>query len=205
MAFYRCVGGGASGTAITPDNSASPPTLTQGETYTITGNNGLAIESASSLTPANTSPPSITSGNYYRASGGGYAISSYVSSGKTPTASGTSFDAGWNRMTSGGYAYSEKPSTISPSILTAGNTSGNTSTTLFSFNSSKSYVICISVNYSGTRNPNSQVIYTLVKGALSLRQRADGLSGISCTKGTSSITLNNSQNAQVSATVVQLD
>ena len=108
MALYRCVGGGASGTAITPDNTASPPALTQGETYTITGNNGVAIESFSSLSPANISPKTITSGNFYRASSSGYAISSYASTSKTPSDSGVQFSSGWNRMTAGGYAYTSK-------------------------------------------------------------------------------------------------
>lgn len=203
MALYRCVGGGASGTAITPDNTASPPTLTQGETYTINGNNGVAIQSFSSVSPSNSSPKTLSSGSFYRASSSGYAISSYASTSVTPSSTGAQFSAGWNRMTVGGYAYTANP--ISPIIVTAGNTSGNTSTTLFSFNSSKSYIICISVNYAGTRTPNSQVIYTLVKGTLALKQRADTLSGITCTKGTTSVTLSNSTNSQVSATVIQLD
>lgn len=105
MALYRCVGGGASGTAITPDNTASPPALTQGETYTITGNNGVAIESYSSVSPSNTSPKTLSSGNYYRASSSGYAISSYASTSVTPSSAGVQFSSGWNRMTAGGYAY----------------------------------------------------------------------------------------------------
>lgn len=62
------------------------------------------------LTPNNTSPPAITSGNVYLANGSGYAIQSYSSTSLSPSSSGRSFSSGWNRMTSSGIAYSSSPS-----------------------------------------------------------------------------------------------
>lgn len=150
MALYRCVGGGASGTAITPDNTASPPTLTQGETYTITGNNGVAIESFSSLSPANISPKTITSGNFYRASSSGYAISSYASTSVTPSSTGVQFSAGWNRMTVGGYAYNAKPSGGTPDLLVLENGTTAISASLTGNNSSTLYAI----TYTQSSNSN---------------------------------------------------
>lgn len=61
------------------------------------------------ITPSNSSPVSMASGSAYKPSANGYAISSYSSSSKSPSSSGTYFSSGWNYMNSSGYAYSPNP------------------------------------------------------------------------------------------------
>lgn len=63
-----------------------------------------------SITPSDSAPASMSSGTAYEPTAAGYAIQSYASASKTPSSSGTSFSAGWNRMTAAGYAYSSRPS-----------------------------------------------------------------------------------------------
>lgn len=63
-----------------------------------------------SITPSDSAPASMSSGAAYEPTAAGYAIQSYSSASKTPSSSGASFSAGWNRMTAAGYAYSSRPS-----------------------------------------------------------------------------------------------
>ena len=63
-----------------------------------------------SIIPSDSAPASMSSGTAYEPTTAGYAIQSYSSTSKTPSSSGTSFSAGWNRMTAAGYAYSSRPS-----------------------------------------------------------------------------------------------
>lgn len=64
-----------------------------------------------SITPSNTTPVALVKGNDYHIEGhGGYAITSYSS--VTPTASGVQFSAGFYKMSTGGYAYAQRPGLI---------------------------------------------------------------------------------------------
>lgn len=61
-----------------------------------------------SITPSNSSPAAMSSGNNYSPTAAGYAISSYSS--VTPSSSGASFSSGMVKMDGNGYAYSSRPS-----------------------------------------------------------------------------------------------
>lgn len=63
-----------------------------------------------SITPSNSSPAAMSSGNNYSPTAAGYAISSYSS--VTPSSSGTYFSSGMVKMGGGGYAYSYRPPSI---------------------------------------------------------------------------------------------
>lgn len=60
-----------------------------------------------SITPSNSSPAAMSSGNNYSPTAAGYAISSYSS--VTPSSSGASFSSGMVKMNGNGYAYSSRP------------------------------------------------------------------------------------------------
>lgn len=75
MAFYRCIGGNGGG-GVTPTD----------------------------ITPSDSSPVALSANGVYRALAAGYAIESEPES-VTPSAEGTAFSAGINKMTSAGYAY----------------------------------------------------------------------------------------------------
>ena len=108
------------------------------------------------ITPSNSSPVSLTSGNLYKPSAAGKAVASVtditpsnsspasMSTGniykpstggyaitsypsKTPASSGTQFDAGMVKMSSGGYAYNSQPATP-PNSITLGLESTSQST-----------------------------------------------------------------------------
>lgn len=115
------------------------------------------------ITPSNSSPVALTSGETYTTNGNGYAIQSYtsktpssspssVSSGDivkmggsgylinsyssvTPSSSGTYFSAGMKNMASSGYAYSSKPESATTGTFTT--TSANETV---SFNTQKSSI-----------------------------------------------------------------
>lgn len=70
---------------------------------------------STAITPSNSSPASMTSGQRYTPSSNGYAIQSY--SNVTPTSSGTYFSSGMKKMSSSGYAYSSQPSGLSLTLL----------------------------------------------------------------------------------------
>lgn len=80
MAFYRCIGGNGGG-GVTPTD----------------------------ITPSDSSPVTLSANGVYKALANGYAIESNPAS-VTPSADGAEFSAGINKMTSAGYAYSERPS-----------------------------------------------------------------------------------------------
>ena len=121
-AYRSVLAGGGAGTPITPSNS-SPASMTQGETYTSTAN-GKAVESVTDITPSNTSPPALSAGNIYKPGSSGYAISSY--SNVSPSSSGTYFSSGMKKMSSSGYAYSSKPTSLSNYTITVRTTVSST-------------------------------------------------------------------------------
>ena len=94
----------ASYSSVTPSD-ASPVTLTSGDIVKL-GGNGKAVANVNSITPSS-SAPSMSSGSIYKAGGSGYAIDTYSSI--TPSTSGTYFASGFRKMSSSGYAYSQKP------------------------------------------------------------------------------------------------
>lgn len=59
------------------------------------------------ITPSDVTPVALVNGETYEMGGNGYAIESYDD--VTPTALGAAFLAGMNKMSAGGFAYSEKP------------------------------------------------------------------------------------------------
>ena len=109
-------------TSITPSNS-SPVALTADTPVNPTVN-GYAIESYSIIIPSY-AVSAISAGSIYKANGYGYAIGSYQS--KTPSTSGVSFDSGFVKMSSSGYAYSDKPTLKATTLYT--NSSPSTSVT----------------------------------------------------------------------------
>lgn len=77
-----------------------------------------------SITPSNSSPAAMSSGNNYSPTAAGYAISSYSS--VTPSSSGASFSSGMVKMDGNGYAYSSRP-TVKKSTTTLWTNSAPTS------------------------------------------------------------------------------
>lgn len=77
------------------------------------------------LTPSSDGQ-NITANTVYRASASGYAINNYENI--IPSASGTEFSSGFNKMSSSGYAYSEKPS--GGNIIKVSRSGTNTVTTV---------------------------------------------------------------------------
>lgn len=93
--------------------------------------------------------------------------------------------------------------TINPTIKTA--TTFQRTTVTSTISRSKSYLIVVSVNYTGTYSPNSQVIYSLINGTLTLKQRASNLTSISCSLSGTTLSAQSTANAQLSLTIIQLD
>ncbi len=79
--MYKIIGNGGTiidGPVDELRSSNSSPFRIPGENYYFLSKNaGYAIESYNSVTPSNSSPVALTSGNIYKASGAGYAIQSY--------------------------------------------------------------------------------------------------------------------------------
>ena len=107
--------------SVTPSNS-SPVSLSSGSIYKM-GGAGKAVASVTTLTPSDSSPATITSGTVYKASANGKAVASVTD--VTPSALGTSFSAGINKMSSAGYAYTEKPSVSITTLWTNASPTGN--------------------------------------------------------------------------------
>ena len=103
-------------TDITPSDS-SPVALEANKRYKALAA-GYAIESnPSTVTPSDSSPASLTSGSIVKIGSGGYAIESNPVS-VTPTAAGEAFNAGINNMSTGGYAYSQRPAETETDLWT---------------------------------------------------------------------------------------
>lgn len=100
--------GGGGGTQITPSD-ATPVALVNGETYEV-GGNGYAIESYTDVQPLYNSDYNFAIGEIVK-NAGSYPGTIVRSRGSiTPSADGAAFsNSGWYKMTSGGYAYSQKP------------------------------------------------------------------------------------------------
>ncbi|MBQ0142168.1 MAG: hypothetical protein KBT06_05125 [Prevotellaceae bacterium] len=104
--------------------------LNHGVTEGYSRGSKTAITSLTELTPSNTSPASITSGGRYYAKSSGYAISSYSSTNKVPSESGTLFTKGWNYMTLDGYCYNRKPNSGKQCIFGEVTVSNSTTVTI---------------------------------------------------------------------------
>lgn len=89
--------------------------------------------SGTPITPSDSSPVSMTSGETYEPTTNGYAIASYTS--VTPTTSGAYFSSGMKKMSSSGYAYSSKPSTLAISPGNYVSIGGQTGTMPYSISS----------------------------------------------------------------------
>ena len=110
----------------TPSNS-SPAQLTSGGIYKM-ASAGMAIQSMDSVTPSDASPYPVSSEDICKMTGNGYAIQSYTDI--TPSADGAEFSAGINKMSGGGYAYSQRPSGGSTKYGTIGSYSINSEFTV---------------------------------------------------------------------------
>lgn len=103
---------------VMPSN-ASPDALTDDEVVQIRGN-GYAIKSYSDITPSDSSPVPIYDRlddikRIYRCTSSGYAVRSYTD---IEVEDGVQFDAGINKMSAGGYAYtSPRPWVIKSGTL----------------------------------------------------------------------------------------
>ena len=97
-------GGGVTPTPITPSNT-TPASMTSGTAYEPTAN-GYAISSYSSITPSGT-PEYLYSSDIYKLTVAGWIIDGWGN--VTPTAEGTYFASGMRKMSTSGYAYSQKP------------------------------------------------------------------------------------------------
>lgn len=91
---------------ITPTESGM--TIEKGSAYKAS-DDGLAITTPTVLTPT-ASGELFIANKIYKTGAIGYAISSY--SNIVPSEDGARFESGFNRMSSGGYAYSEKPAGV---------------------------------------------------------------------------------------------
>ena len=164
MAWIRASqgGGGPTPTRITPGNS-NPPYLVEDEVYEMNGNgraigsltsltpsndspvflnpndiykpdvSGYAVGSVTPITPSNSTPAPLSTSYVYKPSESGYAIKSYQSI--TPSSSGAAFNAGFVKMSAGGYACTSKPSGMTH-LTCLGVNLGNSSSknrTLFSY------------------------------------------------------------------------
>ena len=138
MAWIRASqgGGGPTPTRITPGNS-NPPYLVEDEVYEMNGNgraigsltsitpsndspvflnpidiykpdvSGYAVGSVTPITPSNSTPAPLSTSYVYKPSESGHAIKSYQSI--TPSSSGAAFNAGFVKMSAGGYACTSQP------------------------------------------------------------------------------------------------
>lgn len=134
-------GGGVTPTPITPSNT-TPASMTSGTAYEPTAN-GYAISSYASKTPSST-PEYLYSGHIYKLTAAGWIIDGWGD--VTPTPEGTYFASGMRKMSSSGYAYSQKPSvTDFPEALW-----DTTSTTSHSFAASLTgtYILLLVFQYS---------------------------------------------------------
>ena len=93
---------------------------------------------------------------------------------------------------------------ISPTIQWAGRLTRNTSHTE-TISTSKSYILVMSINYNTTYNPNSQKIYKLVNGTLTLMQSDSGLTGFSASLSGTTLTVSSTAGAGISCTLIKLD
>lgn len=124
-------------TSIAPSDS-SPVALSTDYSYRM-NSAGYAIENQpETLTPNNTSPPSIASGTIYRGGGTGKAIASIATNGNgvTPSSSGQYFYSGWNRMTASGYACTSQP----PKVAVGSATLSTSSTTTINLGFAPKYI-----------------------------------------------------------------
>ena len=89
--------------SITP--SSTQVTVSNGDVVKF-GGNGVVVDAPlfDIITPSNSTPPQLTANGAYSVTSAGYAIESNPAS-VTPSAEGTAFSAGINKMTSAGYAY----------------------------------------------------------------------------------------------------
>ena len=87
--------------------SMLPMQLTYHEAYFIYGRVYAVASLPTDITPSNSSPVALTANTPVNPTASGYAIESYQS--KTPSSSGVSFNSGIVKMSSSGYAYSERP------------------------------------------------------------------------------------------------
>lgn len=167
-AYRSVLAGGGAGTPITPSN-ISPANMEQGETYTPTAN-GKAVESVTDIMPSNSNPPALSAGNIYMPGSSGYAIGSY--SNISPSSSGTYFSSGMKKMSSSGYAYSSRPSSLNNYTITLRTLVGNASVTHNAFitlpNSDGSIQ---SIKYNSRSNSN--VIVTINGASHSLGDVVD--------------------------------
>lgn len=95
----------ASITSITP--SSSPNLIGLGGIYAPT-REGYVVQNIRNISPSDSSPANLNSGDICKMNNAGVAIYSYQSYG-APSASGTPFNAGFTKWTSGGYAYPSRP------------------------------------------------------------------------------------------------
>ena len=186
---------------LTPSGTAQG--VTAGVTYKM-GGSGKVVDSISDVTPSSSSPASLQSGHFYKPTAAGFAISNYYS--KTPDDSAPpSLSPGNMYAVSGtGYLYAtQQAGGVNPTIKYAGNIT-KTSSATETISLTSSYLVVFSVNYSGAYTPNSQVIYSLINGSLSVMQRASNLTAITASLSGTTLTMSTTGNSAVSATLIQL-
>lgn len=100
------------------------------------------------ITPSDATPVALVNGETYEMGGNGYAIESYDD--VTPTAAGAAFLAGMNKMSAGGFAFSQMPS-VSGYSLAAKDTAAAAATKTLSNLSGKTLLLFV-FQYSAQSN-----------------------------------------------------
>lgn len=106
----------ASYDSVTP--SSTPESVSSGDIVKIGGNGVIvdAVPTPTSITPSNSSPVALTANTPVNPTASGYAIESYQS--KTPSTGGVSFNSGFVKMSSSGYAYPARPTLKATTLWT---------------------------------------------------------------------------------------
>lgn len=93
---------------------------------------------------------------------------------------------------------------ISPAIMWAGiiTRNGSHSETI---STSKSYLLVMSVNYNTSYSPNSQKVYKVINGTLSLMSGDSALTTVSASLTGTTLKASSTASAGISTTFIQLD
>lgn len=133
--------------SVTP--SSTPTSVASGDIVKI-GGSGVIVDSIptpTSITPSDSNPVVLTADTPVNPTTSGYAIASQPQS-VTPSASGATFNSGIVNMSSGGYAYSQQPSSGYTLLKTEQLTFSSKTATLTGLTVGKEYMLIISFGWS---------------------------------------------------------